>query len=153
MLKHPCSLLSQAQQDPDVHSYIGVHGTNKIVRLLWYMDYNNICLCPFVHAFYRGVFRDWMLAIFSPPPSSEPVFLCEGKAPLFLRSEHVLSGAQRAECKRRAATLTVTNEFSRAPECPITYGRQQVMDQLIRQLDCVLPLLFAEVCSTLNDRH
>jgi len=118
-----------------------------VQQLLWYLDFNRICFVPFIHAFYRGVFRSWMLAVFSTAQSLEKKiqYPIPGKAPLYLHPTHTLSLPQRQECKRRSATMCFTNEFGRLPECPLTYGAQQVMDQLIRQLDCVLPLLFAEV--------
>ncbi|KAF5826354.1 hypothetical protein DUNSADRAFT_3456 [Dunaliella salina] len=114
-------------------AYIGLRGTCKVQQLLWYLDFNRICFVPFIHAFHRGVFRSWMLAVFSTAQSLDK------------KIQHTLTLAQRQECKRRSATMVFTNEFGRLPECPLTYGAQQVMEQLIRQLDCVLPLLFAEV--------
>lgn len=89
-----------------------------------------------------------MLAICATVNSSsspEPDYPIPGKAPLNLRPEHALTTDQNSEMKRRMSTMTFTNDFSRVPECPLTYGKQQVMEQLIRLLDCVFPLLFAEV--------
>jgi len=89
-----------------------------------------------------------MLAICETLPSLKskqltfPIF---GKASLNLRQEHALSTIQRAEIKRRMATMVFTNEFDRVPECPLSYAKQQVMEQLIRMVDCVFPLLFADV--------
>lgn len=136
---------------PEEHKYIGVHGHCQIQRLLWYMDYNRICLSPLGHALYRGIFKDWLVAITSTLESlSKPAIApIRGLAPRFLRPEHALSRAQRAECMKRMpiATMVFTHEFDRPPECPLSHAKSQTMEQLFRQLDCVLPLLFAEVGS------
>jgi len=146
-----CIIISTSMQalSPEDHRFIGVHGQCQIQRLLWYMDYNRICLSPLCHALYRGIFRDWLLAITSTIESlSKPQIVpIRGLAPRFLRPEHALSRAQRAECIKRMSTMVFTHEFDRPPECPLKHAKSQTMEQLIRQLDCVLPLLFAEVCS------
>mmetsp|Transcript_14420 Transcript_14420/g.39068 ORF Transcript_14420/g.39068 Transcript_14420/m.39068 type:complete len:684 (+) Transcript_14420:662-2713(+) len=151
--------LNRARQAEDIpherHAFVGVHGECKIQQLLWYMDYNRICYSPFVHSFYCGVFRDWMLGVCSSLTSLNDiaqVFPFEGKAPVHLRPEHALSTGQRAEMKKRMRSMVFTNEFSRIPECPLTYGKQQVMEQLIRLLDCVLPVLFAGVLQDTPNR-
>jgi len=43
------------------------------------------------------------------------------------------------------SSMVFTLDFSRPPESPIEHGSSQTMEQIICQLDCVLPLLFAEV--------
>lgn len=90
-----------------------------------------------------------MLAICSTLPSlkyfSENIFPFPNKAPLTLSREHALTQAQRKEVKTRMQSMAFTNDFDRRPESPLTHGKQQVMEQLIRILDCVFPLLFAEV--------
>lgn len=139
--------LVQAMQ-PHQHAYVGVHGECKIQMLLPYMRYDRICYSPIVHAFYRGVFRDWMLSICSTLSSLRAQALVRpfaDKAPLSLRPEHALTSAQRKEIKIRMGSMAFTNEFGRVPESPLTHGRQQVMEQLIRMNDCVFPLLFAGV--------
>ena len=130
------------------HAFVGVHGECKIAQLLWYSNYKRICYSPFVHAFYRGVFRDWMLAICSTASSLSATvsqFPFMNKAPMNLRPQHALTTGQRKEMSARMSTMAFTNDFGRLPESPLTHGRQQVMEQLIRLLDCVFPLLFAGV--------
>jgi len=137
--------------ESNIHGFLGVHGECKIQKLLWYMDFNRICFTPFVHCFYRGVFRDWMLSICATIPylrDNVKGFPIIGKAPFGLRPQHALTNSQRKEIERRMGNMVFTNEFGRLPESPIAYGKQQVMEQLIRLLDCVFPLLFADV---LND--
>ncbi len=125
-----------------------MHGECRVQKLLWYLDYNRICFTPFVHAFYHGIFKDWMTTICEPLQllrKNRRIPPIIGKAPQSLLPEHALSQSQRNEIRVRMGTMTFTNEFSSVPENPLTHGKRQKMEQLIRMLDCVFPLLFADV--------
>jgi len=152
MIAHWCVLcvasLSSQGSHVKTHTFMGVHGVCNIQQLLWYTDYNRICLHPFGHAFYFGVLKDWMLAVLSTQEclkSASFIFPIPGFAPQHLRSDHALSREQRSTALKRMSNMVFTSDFSRPPECPITYGKTQTMEQMIRHLDSVLPLLFAEV--------
>ena len=126
---------TQRIADPKKMAFASVHGKCKIATLVWYMSYKRICYSPFVHCFHWGVFRSWMLVICSSISSLNTTvtsFPLLNKAPLSLRAEHALNRTQRAEMKFRMNSMTFTNDFDRVPESPLTHGRQQVIQQLIR---------------------
>ena len=135
-----------------VRGYIGAHGRSKVHLLVWYSEFNDLCFVPFAHAFYRGVFKDLMLtclstqeALRAKEKNSTSLHPIPGKAPFYMSPDDGLTRQQRKECTDRMRTFVFTNDFDRPPECPVTHGASQVMEQLMRQPDCVMPLLFVEV--------
>jgi hypothetical protein len=52
---------------PELHMWIGAHARCAFDALLWYMQPREVFFIPFAHTFYRGVLRDFMMAILMTP--------------------------------------------------------------------------------------
>lgn len=67
-------------------------------------------------------------------------------APPFICPEHTLSAAERKRMQSRHAALRITQDFGGPVRCLDPSVNALLMEELIRQMDCVIPLMFAEVC-------
>jgi len=137
---------------PEQHGFLGTHGFSRVHLLLWYTLFNDLCFVPFAHAFFRGVFRDFMLMVLSTQEAlktrankSTDLPHLPGYAAFHMKPADGLTRKQRKECTDRMNRFIFTSDFDRPPECPVRHGPSQIMEQLMRQPDCVMPLLFVEV--------
>lgn len=159
----------KVDQVPPEASSIGVHGLSLLPDLLWYTDYNLLCVLPFGHMFFRGVFRSFLIAIVEGQRKkakkqqqlggSDEAEAEEGEggdagagvggvrqlAPLCLQPQLTLDRSTRARVRERGASFTCTHDFAHPIRCIDPHIKTFTIEELMRQLDCVLPLMFAEV--------
>lgn len=154
-----------------VATSVGVHGLSVFPDLLWYSDYNLLCPLPFGHMFFRGVARNFLVVILygsknkkqkrqhqaltqdgaEQVDGQEDVVEGVGEgpqrrlAPVHLRPEHTLDRSTRARLRARGDTFNSTADFNHPIRCMDPLIRDFTIEEMMRQMDCVLPLMFAEV--------
>ncbi len=156
-VEHPAA--GAAPPDP---AFIGVCGVSVFFDLLWYSSFTQLFLVPLCHAFHHGVLKNFLTAIVGKEGGKKGEgggqevdivdgFVDEGRddervlAPRALRPEHRLSRHERAELRARSEVMVLTQDFGRRVCCIDPSVKALTMEEGMRAIDCVLPVLFAEV--------
>ncbi len=127
----------------------GMKGKSCIVRLLYYVQYTTTFLVPFMHTFFRGVLRDYLVAI----TATEGTNARMGDP---MPAATLLPRRTRVEMEQRMCAMVVTSDFNRPGRDPVRGMAQCTMEELAHMCDVWLPLLWYQVrpCATLADsRH
>ena len=155
-----------ARPDP---AYVGVCGVSLFFDLLWYSSSTQLFVVPMCHAFHHGVLKDFLTAIVGKEGGKKKkrggqqvdVDVVDGDidgegadegggdgrvlAPPALRPAHCLDKRERAQLRARSEAMVFTQDFGRRVRCIDPRVKALTMEELMRSIDCVLPLLFAEV--------
>lgn len=57
---------AEGRQAPDA-TIVGIRGLSLFPGILWYSDCNTLFTMPFCHKFFRGVLRNFLIAIIEGP--------------------------------------------------------------------------------------
>jgi hypothetical protein len=150
-----------AEQEVTLRPWLGMRGTNVLVRMLWYAEFNRLFFIPFIHTFIRGIFHAFMLALTGQKgkaqvakaddteggQQAQPDGLPDGIASWSFPVNFRLSQAQKKEAAARLASMRVTQDFGRGPMSLGTPLKSATMEDLMRGLDVVFPLQLAGVSS------
>lgn len=129
---------SKAADHKRVVDTYGMHGMCVTFRLLPYTRFDATFLIPIYHTFFRGIFRDFMIAL---------IGRCD-KGEAKLPQEYRLTTEQAQQLKFRCQRMHDPQCISRPLRKDIAEQvKNCTIEELCRLLDVHLPLLFAEVGS------
>jgi hypothetical protein len=118
-----------------VVQFSGMRGRSVLVRLLWWLQYTTSFLVPFMHTFYRGVFRNFLMAAFTANGAPDD------PDRIMMPRAYRLPNAVRREMTARAARLVDTSDMARAIRDPARLS-SYTMEELRTLCLVWLPLLW-----------
>lgn len=146
----------RAQVAPMDTGFWGVKGLSLLSRFLWWTDYNRLFVVPIHHAFHRGIFRDFLLAICGSSHTSKVEGRLQdngeggvragedGYGPMAMPNGVKLQPASRRIIEARSQRFVVTQDFNRGVRPVLNYCADFVIEELVRMLDPALCLLMNE---------
>ncbi len=122
---------SSLESEDHLGQALGVYGYCSLLRDLPYLDYNNVYILPFAHAFLLGVLKDF-------------VFLLLGKLTIENRAEeYMLSNAAKRAIKAREKNFILTSDFGRPYTSVLTKSGMYVMEHWSRFIEVYSVYLFS----------
>jgi len=119
-----------------------IKGNTPLVRSLHYVDFNRIWIVPFCHAFYLGVLKDFLNAIFAKKSAGGEQDASGGNAPA---TDILIPPASRRVIRGRAGGLELHPSFNNRYRDVMGNKASWQIEDCARAVECFFPLLFRPV--------
>jgi len=116
-----------------------IKGYTPLVRCLHYVDFNRIWIVPFCHAFYLGVFKDFLNAVFAKKSTGTDQEAAGGNMPT---NDILIPPGSRRTIKGRARGLELHPSFNNRYRDVMGNKASWQIEDCARAVECFFPLIF-----------